>query len=218
MLFQSIGKPQYLNFALIAGVLLGIGSLSNVAIGQEKCEDSVPEVLEKFEPANHDAGGALDDEPDEFSASVLSQIEGRLENDSIESLDGDSTGQAQDSPPGSVEDLVQRPISQIRLSLNASLPTPQLKQPPSVSKNSLAEERVNKNYQWTAPNDYYRNLFFEEPLLERHGISRHPGLQPVISGFEFFKSGILLPLDIAKGRLKRCDNPLGWGVPGDHCR
>ena len=61
MLFQSIGKPQYLNFALIAGLLLGIGSLSNVAIGQEKCEDSVPEVLEKFEPANHDAGGALDD-------------------------------------------------------------------------------------------------------------------------------------------------------------
>ena len=216
MPFQFINKPQYLTFAWIACVFLGIGSLSNLATGQEKCEES---VLKKVESANRDLSGSLHSEPDNFFDPLPSQqLDGQLANDMIESLEDGPVDQAQGSTLGLVENVVEQPINQIRLSLDAQLPTPQLKQPSSASRNSFTTEKIPKNYQWTAPNDYYRNLLFEEPLLERHGISKHPGLQPVISGFKFFKSGILLPLKMAKGKHKRCDNPLGWGVPGDHCR
>ena len=207
--FVSKPKPRYLFSAWVACIFIGIGTQGSVALGQEKCEDD--SILKKIEPVENNP----DDSRVDKWEGIFSRGKTELESDEIQSLDDkeDSrTDQAQSS------NLVQRPISQIGLSLNAQLPTPELKRPPSTTENFLATDRTEKNYQWTAPNDYYRNLLFEEPLLERHGISKNPKLQPVISGFHFFKSSILLPLDMAKGYHRRCDNPLGWGVPGDHCR
>lgn len=216
MPFQTDRKLRNSTPAWIAYVFIGLGSLASVAAGQEKCDDS---IVHEAEPAASISGEWHFDESENFFAPKKTDpYSEELADNKIESLNEDAstkTDQPQNSTEVSAGNLGQEPISQIGLSLSPQLPTPELKLPPDTPQNFLV---TAKNYQWTAPNDYYQNLLFEEPLLERHGVSKKPKLQPIISGVKFFKSSILLPLDIAKGHHKRCDNPLGWGVPGDHCR
>lgn len=205
-------------------VWIGIVSVCNPANGQEVCEEG--SILEKIEPAESsaiDQPASAETTEDYFFAPKANLLpEYALDDDTESSNDEQSPGneESQNSNLASTASVVQQPISNIGLSLRAPLPTPELKQLPGTTGNlgAIARTPTVKNYQWTAPNDYYRNLLFEEPMLERHGISKHPRLQPAISGLKFLKSGILFPLDVAKGAHKRCDNPLGWGIPGDHCR
>ncbi|MFK7769629.1 MAG: hypothetical protein AB8B55_20640 [Mariniblastus sp.] len=120
---------------------------------------------------------------------------------------------------------LQTDLRNIDLSTAPKLATPKLEAVPNQFRNSAATSQTWKSVQWTAPNDVYQNLLFEEPLLERHGIGngvtrlnllKDERLQPVVSGLKFFTAGAFYPLDVLRRRHKRCDNPLGWGLPDSY--
>jgi hypothetical protein len=48
-------------------------------------------------------------------------------------------------------------------------------------------------YFWESPTICHRPLYFEERMLERHGIVRYPHLKPVVSGAHFFVSCAAMP-------------------------
>ncbi len=48
-------------------------------------------------------------------------------------------------------------------------------------------------YNWVASDLRYRPLYFEDAMLERHGQTRHPLVQPVASGTRFFLTFPVLP-------------------------
>ncbi len=212
----TISARRWFSCALTICVFCAIGE---VTWGQDQCEKIAPQVIVAIEESG--------DQPASKESVFDSNFVGgefKFET-KIESLENQIDPLEDQDPRANsrirIEDLVQKPINQIGLSLWAELHKPQLKQVPHPTQNSSATVAVVKDYQWTASNEFYRNLMFEEPLLERHGIydcPNRPGLQPVISGFKFLKSGFLFPLEAAKGYHKRCDNPLGWGVPGNYCR
>lgn len=190
-----------------------IGSAS-VASGQEKCDEPVREIEAIQSELNAPEGTLFPKESafiaGEFDAQDLSLGSDENENQLEPNSNLPSSGE--------VQGYVQTPLRQIGLSLSADLQTPELKPAPRATGNSYATGRTVKHYQWTAPNDVYQCLMFEDPLLERHGVSNCPQLQPVVSGVKFLKSGFLYPLDAFKGYHKRCDNPLGWGTLGNYCR
>lgn len=65
------------------------------------------------------------------------------------------------------------------------------------------------------PADFrHRRLLFEQPLLERHGLTTNERLQPLVSGAHFFGSALLFPFELAKHHHRWCDSSLGWGMPG----
>lgn len=107
-------------------------------------------------------------------------------------------------------------LDQIELSLRPKHSTPTLR--PLPGSTSVTTAITPKSCCWTAPDVTYKNLMFEEPLLERHGITGTGCYQSFVSGFRFFARGLVAPLDLIKGHHKRCDNPLGWGTPGSYCR
>ena len=49
------------------------------------------------------------------------------------------------------------------------------------------------SYFWQAPNTFSHPLYFEDPMLERHGHERFPALTPITSGARFFATIPLLP-------------------------
>ena len=126
---------------------------------------------------------------------------------------------------------LQNDLRQIDLSTTPMLSTPNLKPVPSraavdsIQNNSTSSVQTWKLIQWTAPNDVYQNLLFEDAMLERHGINtgltklgllRDERMQPVVSGLNFFTRGAIYPLSVLKRNQKRCDNPLGWGLPSSY--
>ena len=48
-------------------------------------------------------------------------------------------------------------------------------------------------YNWVASDLRYRPLYFEDAMLERHGQTRHPLVQPLASGTRFFLTFPVLP-------------------------
>ncbi len=138
--------------------------------------------------------------------------------------DADSTQldfeKTEDDTGAALSGFMRNDLRSIDLTLAPKLQTPDLKPVPNQNAPFQATQS-RKLVQWTAPNDVYQNLFFEDPLLERHGINtgvtrfgllRDERLQPVVSGMKFLTSSALLPLDLLKRHHKNCDNPLGWGV------
>ena len=113
--------------------------------------------------------------------------------------------------------IARTSILNIDLSLDAPDPLPM-----SVARNEMPTGWTDqytirpKNFSWQPPNVHYQRLFFEEPLLERHGYSVNRKWQPVISGLAFFGRGIVLPLDYIKGRQHCLDHSAGWGTPGSY--
>jgi hypothetical protein len=117
-----------------------------------------------------------------------------------------------DEPQSQVQYPTNLKLSQIELITTTELPTPR---PASVPDSGMGDDPLPPylRFQWESPNDVYQNLMFEDPLLERHGVSRHERLQPAISGARFLKQGALLPGKLILHRHKRVDSPLGWGTP-----
>jgi len=97
--------------------------------------------------------------------------------------------------------------------MSPKLKTPELKRAPFEGKNFATTPTTVKDYRWAAPNVVYKNLLFEEPLLERHGVSNNQKRQTLISGVNFYKTAIFFAPTVFNARTKRCDNPLGWGPP-----
>ena len=88
--------------------------------------------------------------------------------------------------------------------------------PPLVPETAVAYEahaRTDKSILFTPANVTHRRLLFEQPLLERHGLTRNEHLQPVLSYVHFLGSSALFPLELVTLRNRRCDSSLGWGTP-----
>jgi hypothetical protein len=67
---------------------------------------------------------------------------------------------------------------------------------------------------WTSPNMKYRQLYFEEPNVERYGIYRGR-LQPVVSGAHFITNVVVLPYKVGARRPNKLDYSLGYYRPGN---
>jgi hypothetical protein len=164
-------------------------------------QQEAPGELDSLEPPEEEIEGTFDG---------LGEDEQEGESGDDEFDDDDLSVLADDSNDDSMQGLSIKPIDQISLSVQPSLPVPAMQQLPlEVYQPKPVSLKV---YQWQADNVGYRNLVFEEPALERHGHVL-PG-QSLRSGIKFVGRAAFYPADLIKGHTKRCDNPLGWGQPG----
>ena len=69
-------------------------------------------------------------------------------------------------------------------------------------------------YQWQAASLCHQPLYFEEVNIERYGYSRHPLLQPVVSGAHFFATVPVLPYKMTVEPPRRSVYTLGYYRPG----
>ena len=67
---------------------------------------------------------------------------------------------------------------------------------------------------WRTPDMVHRPLYFEQPNLERHGISKDRW-QPIVSGAHFFTSVVFLPYKVGSQPFSECVYPIGEARPGD---
>ena len=67
---------------------------------------------------------------------------------------------------------------------------------------------------WRTPDMVHRPLYFEQPNLERHGISKDRW-QPIVSGAHFFTSVVFLPYKVGSTPFSECVYPIGEARPGD---
>ena len=92
--------------------------------------------------------------------------------------------------------------------------------PPDASQGLFGDSWSSPSYergdQWTpiglywAPSgNRYRPLYFEDAMLERHGQSRHPLVQPLASGARFFTTIAALPYAAAVNPPHRSTSTLG---------
>lgn len=71
-------------------------------------------------------------------------------------------------------------------------------------------------FNWAAANVYHQPLYFDDTPLERYGQSRHPVLQPWISGARFFMTFPAVPYLIGLSRPYDHVYNLGLYRPGSH--
>lgn len=72
-----------------------------------------------------------------------------------------------------------------------------------------------RTYRWQAANICHWPLYFEEPMLERHGVQRVPEcLQPAVSGSKFLGNLVLLPYKATLQRPLESRYTLGHFRPG----
>jgi hypothetical protein len=69
-------------------------------------------------------------------------------------------------------------------------------------------------FNWQATNFFHRPLYFDDTPLERYGQTKHPLLQPVISGGRFFGTFLVLPYKMGIDRTGDCVSTLGYYRPG----
>jgi hypothetical protein len=69
-------------------------------------------------------------------------------------------------------------------------------------------------FNWQARNFFHRPLYFDDTPLERYGQTKHPLLQPVISGGRFFGTFLVLPYKMGIDRTGDCVSTLGYYRPG----
>ena len=113
--------------------------------------------------------------------------------------------------PSQVPDFLQPPpktlLEKGLQPLSAELPDTRVRAgllPPDASQGLFEESRtglsslrgenwIRLHYHWAATCNRYRPLYFEDAMLERHGQTRHPLIQPVVSGTRFFLTFPALP-------------------------
>ena len=70
---------------------------------------------------------------------------------------------------------------------------------------------------WRTPNFSHQTLYFEEPNLERYGISKGQ-LQPFYSAYHFFGSVAAMPYSLAARSPNCCTSTIGNCRPGNCCQ
>ena len=70
------------------------------------------------------------------------------------------------------------------------------------------------SYFWQAPNTFSHPLYFDDPMLERHGHERFPALTPITSGMRFFATIPMLPYLATVREPCDCVYTLGHFRPG----
>lgn len=69
-------------------------------------------------------------------------------------------------------------------------------------------------FHWDAPNICYRRLYFEDPVLERYGVSSCRPQEVLRSAVHFSSSWMLWPGRMLLDWPGACDTPLGYCRPG----
>jgi hypothetical protein len=69
-------------------------------------------------------------------------------------------------------------------------------------------------YSWAASELRHRPLYFEDAMLERHGQSRHPLVQPLASGTRFLLTFPVLPYAMTVNSPRPAHTTLGSFRPG----
>lgn len=69
-------------------------------------------------------------------------------------------------------------------------------------------------FNWAASDLYAQPAYFDDPMLERYGQTRHPLVQPWISGAHFFSQFPLMPYKIVVDRPYDTIYTLGYYRPG----
>lgn len=88
-----------------------------------------------------------------------------------------------------------KPLSEIRFERRIDTPEltyPEIKTLPAPPPDPRVLPPVGVH--WRASELHYNRPYFEEVLLERHGLSHHPRSQPVWSGLRFYSTAALLPV------------------------
>ncbi|MFN3194110.1 MAG: hypothetical protein ACE361_26615 [Aureliella sp.] len=143
-------------------------------------------------------------------ASVL---ETQLGNASIKPNNQDADGFAPVPPPlptdgsGSAASGMQDKDS----NTNSSLP-------PDYSAGSYEDSTdvrapAPKMFLFKSGQFYHPKLYFEQPMLERHGATKSKFFQPLISAGHFIRSSVTYPFVSIWG-ARQSETSTGWGTPG----
>ena len=112
--------------------------------------------------------------------------------------------------------------------LSGQLPDTRIREglrPPDASQGLFGEhdsrlmtfrggDFTHVQFQWMAAELSHRPLYFEDAMLERHGQTRHPLVQPMASGARFFLTFPVLPYAMTVDRPCTTRSTLGDFRPG----
>ncbi len=124
----------------------------------------------------------------------------------------------------STKELLERDMQR----LSARLPDTNLRggrRPDDVSREAFDSQAVPATvdrgsdwsaiqYPWAASELRYRPLYFEDVMLERHGQTRHPLVQPLASGTRFILTFPVLPYAMTVNPPRPAHTTLGHFRPG----
>jgi hypothetical protein len=119
-----------------------------------------------------------------------------------------------------LEQLGYRTKALSELSLNVEISTEQL--PKDCSSGVFQETVLSQDgrdwfateFNWAASDLFAQPAYFDDPLLERYGQTRHPLVQPWLSGVHFFGQFPLMPYKIVVDRPFDKIYTLGYYRPG----
>jgi hypothetical protein len=89
----------------------------------------------------------------------------------------------------------------------------------NLYSGALGGDRLHRRAQelefhWAANELFHQSLYFDDTLLERYGQTRHPVIQPVLSGARFFGTFPLVPYKMGLDRTHDHVYTLGQYRPG----
>jgi len=82
------------------------------------------------------------------------------------------------------------------------------------ARPGIARSASVTQFNWQATNFFHRPLYFDDTPLERYGQTKHPLIQPVVSGARFFGTFPILPYKMGTDRTGDCVSTLGYYRPG----
>ena len=97
---------------------------------------------------------------------------------------------------------------QVPLGFRKGTSSPVIPLPESGSDRSVSWQWSQSH--WAAASTFSHPLYFEDRMLERHGHSRYPTLQPLLSGGRFASQLIMLPYLATINPAWECNYTLGY--------
>ncbi|MCA9175615.1 MAG: hypothetical protein KDB14_14120 [Planctomycetales bacterium] len=111
-----------------------------------------------------------------------------------------------------------QPVTRIAVGARTELPVPRDRSEEvfgeSLDDRGGARAVDEAHVHWVAPNLHHNTLYFDEPMLERHGVTVAPLLQPALSTAHFFGAALTLPYRIGVDRPGELFYTHGYGRPG----
>ena len=225
MVSKSIGSSRphlrqlrFLAFGLLAITLL---SQTNIASGQKLFvlsdpfehaqSESVASELTTGKSAQEQS--VLDELQTQSSPSEIRLDEPPPKDPSIENI-GEAIDSLLDGDENGIEYQVGRFVPQMP-SIDLLNTTPKLGTPPD-DRETLSQAQTIQRFTSTkvvgvtTDEVRYRSLLFEEPQLERYGLTETPRTQPARSAAKFFVRGVFFPLAYLKNRHRGEESNKNW--------
>ena len=111
-----------------------------------------------------------------------------------------------------------RPLDQVKVGIHPQGPVPEDKSQHvfhhQESSQAWARSVAETHVHWRSANLHHETLYFQELMLERHGVSVAPRVQPLISAAHFFGVVSTMPYRLAIDRPREIVYTWGQGQPG----